>query len=386
MGHGEVAGTDASNLRRRAADAGSAERSGRGHPLGRPHLRPRQRAPAGVGGEVLQRLEGLAARRDRAGRRMRHRARDRAARRPRPAWARAGRGRLPEMVELARRRLGGRARGLLPGRARPAAGRGGGRDRVHRHAALGARPRPAVADAGAGPAGRRAARGPVRRRGQHRARARDDRRGRARARPGALGFSPWHFAGAGETEQRLRRAGFEQVRCWLEPRPTEPEDPPAFIRTSILAAHLERLAPERREPFAAAVAAEGAPAARLRAPEHLRQACDPWLMASTFPEIDERLAGWIASQSMYFVASAPLGERRTRQRLSQGPDRDPAGARSPHRRLPGHGRQRRRDDRPHPRERAHRDHAVRLRGPAADPAPARRGRGDRRRARSASRS
>ncbi len=57
-----------------------------------------------------------------------------------------------------------------------------------------------------------------------------------------------------ETEQRLRRAGFEQVRCWLEPRPTEPEDPAAFIRTSILAAHLERLPAPRREPFAAAVA------------------------------------------------------------------------------------------------------------------------------------
>ena len=30
-------------------------------------------------------------------------------------------------------------------------------------------------------------------------------------------------------------------------------------------------------------------------------------MASTFTEIDERLEGWIAAQSMYFVASAPLG-------------------------------------------------------------------------------
>jgi hypothetical protein len=30
-------------------------------------------------------------------------------------------------------------------------------------------------------------------------------------------------------------------------------------------------------------------------------------MASTFPEIDERLEGWIAAQSMYFVATAPLG-------------------------------------------------------------------------------
>ena len=73
--------------------------------------------------------------------------------------------------------------------------------------------------------------------------------------PELEGFSPWHFAGAEETERRLRGAGFEQVRCWLEPRPTEPGDPAAFIRTSILAAHLERLPVERREPFADAVAA-----------------------------------------------------------------------------------------------------------------------------------
>lgn len=72
--------------------------------------------------------------------------------------------------------------------------------------------------------------------------------------PELLGFSPWHFAAAEQTAQRLQRSGFEQVRCWLEPRPTWPEDPAAFIRTSILAAHLERLAPERRDAFAGAVA------------------------------------------------------------------------------------------------------------------------------------
>jgi trans-aconitate 2-methyltransferase len=71
--------------------------------------------------------------------------------------------------------------------------------------------------------------------------------------PELEGFSPWHFAGPEQTAERLRRSGFEQVRSWLEPRPTEPADPAAFIRTSILAAHLERLAPERRGPFAAAV-------------------------------------------------------------------------------------------------------------------------------------
>jgi trans-aconitate 2-methyltransferase len=71
--------------------------------------------------------------------------------------------------------------------------------------------------------------------------------------PELEGFSPWTFAGPAETEQRLLASGFEQIRCWLQERPTYPEDPAAFVRTSILAAHFERLAPERREPFARAV-------------------------------------------------------------------------------------------------------------------------------------
>jgi hypothetical protein len=44
-------------------------------------------------------------------------------------------------------------------------------------------------------------------------------------------------------------------RCWLEERPTDPQDLAAFVRTSILPAHLERLPSERRERFAAAVVA-----------------------------------------------------------------------------------------------------------------------------------
>jgi trans-aconitate 2-methyltransferase len=71
--------------------------------------------------------------------------------------------------------------------------------------------------------------------------------------PELLGFSPWTFAGPLETEPRLRAAGFARARCWLEERPTHHGDVGAFVRTSILAAHLERLPPELREPFAAAV-------------------------------------------------------------------------------------------------------------------------------------
>lgn len=73
--------------------------------------------------------------------------------------------------------------------------------------------------------------------------------------PELLGWSPWTFATPAQTEARLASAGFEQLRCWLEPRPTEPEDVGAFVRTSILAAHFEHLAADRREPFAQAVLA-----------------------------------------------------------------------------------------------------------------------------------
>ncbi|HWY90573.1 MAG TPA: methyltransferase domain-containing protein [Solirubrobacteraceae bacterium] len=74
--------------------------------------------------------------------------------------------------------------------------------------------------------------------------------------PELVGWSPWTFAGPGETEQRLQAAGFTATRCWLEQRPTYPREVGAFVRTSILAAHLERLPEERREPFASAVVAK----------------------------------------------------------------------------------------------------------------------------------
>lgn len=71
--------------------------------------------------------------------------------------------------------------------------------------------------------------------------------------PELAGFSPWTFAGPVETERRLRDAGFTEIDCWLQERPVEPEDPGVFVRTSILAAHLERLPVERRDEFANAV-------------------------------------------------------------------------------------------------------------------------------------
>jgi trans-aconitate 2-methyltransferase len=77
--------------------------------------------------------------------------------------------------------------------------------------------------------------------------------------PELAGWSPWTFATPEETEARLRTAGFAEIRCRLTDRPTRPDDLATFVRTSILPAHLERLAPERREPFAAAVLARVRP-------------------------------------------------------------------------------------------------------------------------------
>ena len=71
--------------------------------------------------------------------------------------------------------------------------------------------------------------------------------------PELVGFSPWTFAGPQETERRLQTAGFRSCRCWLAERPTDPPEVGEFVRTSILAAHLELLPLERRDAFAAAV-------------------------------------------------------------------------------------------------------------------------------------
>lgn len=73
--------------------------------------------------------------------------------------------------------------------------------------------------------------------------------------PELVGWSPWVFATPHEAQRRLRAAGFEEIRCWLQERPTFPDDVGAFVRTSILAAHLERLPDDRRERFATEVLA-----------------------------------------------------------------------------------------------------------------------------------
>jgi trans-aconitate 2-methyltransferase len=70
----------------------------------------------------------------------------------------------------------------------------------------------------------------------------------------------WFYAGAEETEARLRAAGFDQVRCWLEPWQVAPPEPEQFTRTIMLSGHIDRLPPELHDQFLADVlAAAGEP-------------------------------------------------------------------------------------------------------------------------------
>jgi trans-aconitate 2-methyltransferase len=67
------------------------------------------------------------------------------------------------------------------------------------------------------------------------------------------GWTPWNYAAPEATEERLRRAGFAQARCWRTHEPVEPEDPECFVSTVCLGAHLDRLPGELREPYTADV-------------------------------------------------------------------------------------------------------------------------------------
>jgi trans-aconitate 2-methyltransferase len=63
----------------------------------------------------------------------------------------------------------------------------------------------------------------------------------------------WNFASPGETEERLRNAGFAGVSCWLEDKPVQPEQPYEFTTTVTMGPHLARLPEEKRRAFAEAV-------------------------------------------------------------------------------------------------------------------------------------
>ena len=61
---------------------------------------------------------------------------------------------------------------------------------------------------------------------------------------------PWNYASPEETEARLLAAGFDEVRCWLQPWPVSPGDPVEYARTVCLGNHLEALPEELRERYA----------------------------------------------------------------------------------------------------------------------------------------
>jgi trans-aconitate 2-methyltransferase len=60
---------------------------------------------------------------------------------------------------------------------------------------------------------------------------------------------PWNYAGPDETAQRLQRAGFADIACWLQDKPTELDEPRSFITTVCLVRHLDPLPEELREQF-----------------------------------------------------------------------------------------------------------------------------------------
>jgi trans-aconitate 2-methyltransferase len=66
----------------------------------------------------------------------------------------------------------------------------------------------------------------------------------------------WNFATPDDTEAILGGAGFEEVRCWLQPKHVQPAQPIPFLRTVTLGPHLRRLPDELKDDFVAEVAAE----------------------------------------------------------------------------------------------------------------------------------
>lgn len=59
----------------------------------------------------------------------------------------------------------------------------------------------------------------------------------------------WYFAGVADTITRLERAGFERTEVWTNDSAVTPEDPRAFLSTSVVVRHLDHLPEHLREPF-----------------------------------------------------------------------------------------------------------------------------------------
>lgn len=60
---------------------------------------------------------------------------------------------------------------------------------------------------------------------------------------------PWNYATAEETAGRLEHAGFTEVSTWLEEKPTQLEEPRAFVSTVCLVRHLDHVPGDLRDRF-----------------------------------------------------------------------------------------------------------------------------------------
>lgn len=60
---------------------------------------------------------------------------------------------------------------------------------------------------------------------------------------------PWNYQGPEATEERMRRVGFEDIHCWLEPREVSPADPRSFVQTVCVVRHFDPLPEELHGPF-----------------------------------------------------------------------------------------------------------------------------------------
>ena len=95
-------------------------------------------------------------------------------------------------------------------------------------------------------------------------------------------------------------------------------------------------------------------------------------MGKLYDFIDDRLADWIRAQPLFFVATAPRDGGHVNV-SPKGPIESLPIVDGTNDRVRRPRRQRRRDDRPHPRERPRLRHALRVRRAAADRAAARPG-------------
>ncbi len=60
---------------------------------------------------------------------------------------------------------------------------------------------------------------------------------------------PWNYADAEQTSERLLRAGFTEVSCWLEPKSVTLQHGRPFVETVCLVRHLDLVPEELREEF-----------------------------------------------------------------------------------------------------------------------------------------